>query len=233
MKFPEILERTFFPVKCPVCNEIVPIYKSFCDCQGDGVKKISKDYCRHCGVDKDKCRCGITGQTLSDIAGVYYYSGEIRSEILLFKFSGQRHFYKDFSLAMSERAAQVYHNIKFDAATFVPTTKSVIKERGFNPGELLSKGVAEKLFIPFESILIKIRETEKQHTLSEKERLKNLDGAIKLINGTDVKGKTILLCDDVKTTGTTLRKCSEALYEGGAKRVCCLVLAVTDYFTDF
>ena len=81
--------------------------------------------------------------------------------------------------------------------------------------------------------VVKIKETELQHSLGAKERVKNLEGAFAIKKGADVKGKTLLLCDDIKTTGTTLSKCADVLYENGAKAVYCIVLAVTDYLTDF
>lgn len=234
MNFKQTLTRIFFPYKCPLCHEIIPIEKSECDCEGNTVQRISEKYCSRCGADKYRCTCDITkAESLGNIAGVYYYGGKIKAQLALFKFGRKKHFAKDFSLAMSERVAKVYSDISFDAVTFVPSSESSQKERGFNQSELLARGVGERLFIPTRDILQKVRETERQHELSAKERLTNLDGAFSLRDDAYIKGETILLCDDIKTTGTTLKKCCEALYEGGAKKVCCIVLAVTDYMVDF
>ena len=146
------------------------------------------------------------------------YSGKIKSQIALFKFAKKKKYAHEFSLRMSERVAKVYCDAGFDAVTFVPSSEKSIKERGFNQSELLAKGVSERLFVPLEDFLTKARETELQHNLSAKERLINLEGAFALKNDVTVKGKTVLLCDDVKTTGTTLRKCADVLYENGIQK---------------
>lgn len=75
--------------------------------------------------------------------------------------------------------------------------------------------------------LNKIRETETQRGASAKERRVNLFGAFDLVDGFDIDGKTVLLVDDVKTTGSTLNECSEILKAYGAKAVYCSVFAVT------
>lgn len=234
MKFADYVTRIFFPLKCPLCGELIPITENECSCCGDGIEVISKDFCRHCGSDTDNCTCNITTDSfLNNVAGVYYYSGKIKSQIALYKFSGKKSFANEFSLRMSERVASVFSGVNFDTVTYVPSSEKSMNDRGFNQSELLAKGVANRLFIPLANTLKKVKETEFQHSLSAKERASNLDGAFEVRGEAEIKGKTILLCDDIKTTGTTLKKCSEALYEKGAKEVYCIVLAVTDYLTDF
>lgn len=234
MKIKDYLLRILFPLKCPLCGEIIPLVSESCSCCGENVTLISRNFCRHCGAEEEKCTCNeYGGSVLENLAGVYIYDGKIRSQIALFKFGKQKNFAKEFSLRMSERVAQVFSEADFDAVTFVPSSEKSMKERGFNQSELLAKGVAEKLFVPKEDVLLKIKETDSQHKLSAKDRIKNLDGAFAVRDKAVVKDKVILICDDIKTTGTTLRRCSDTLYENGAKEVYCIVLAVTDYLTDF
>lgn len=230
MKISDLISDIFFPVRCPFCGKTIQFGKDSCSCQSDEVICISDNFCRHCAAEKDNCSCEEKDATfLENVAGVYLYSGKIKSQIALFKFAKKKKYAHEFSLRMSERVAKVYCDADFDAVTFVPSSEKSIKERGFNQSELLAKGVSERLFVPLEDFLTKARETELQHNLSAKERLINLEGAFALKNDVTVKGKTVLLCDDVKTTGTTLRKCADVLYENGAKDVYCIVLAITDY----
>ena len=230
----DILTRVFFPQRCPLCGNLIPIEKNYCSCSCEEPVLISDDFCHSCGAEKEKCTCKEKdGFQLDNIAGVYIYGGKIRSQLALFKFSKEKSFAKEFSLSMSERVAKVFCDVAFDGVTFVPASEKSFKERGFNQSELLAKGVAERLFLPLQDTVIKIKETELQHSLGAKERVKNLEGAFAIKKGADVKGKTLLLCDDIKTTGTTLSKCADVLYENGAKAVYCIVLAVTDYLTDF
>ncbi len=233
MSLKNVITRIFFPLKCPLCGEIVPVSDEVCSCCRGELRKISHDYCIHCGADYKKCSCAVDEKTLDSVAGVCYYSGLSKWQIALFKFAGQKKLAESLSLEMSERAAEVFSDVSFDCVTFVPISEKSYKARGFNQSELLAKGVAERLFIPLERTLIKVKETEPQHTLNAKDRLSNLDGAFTLSEGVCVKGKTMLLCDDIKTTGATLGECADELYKNGAKKVCCLVYAVTDYMTDF
>ena len=85
----------------------------------------------------------------------------------------------------------------------------------------------------FFGALIKSTDTQKQHTLKAKERLTNIKGSISLNENFSVKGKTILLCDDIKTTGATLRECTEVLLGHGAKDVYCATVAITSNLNLF
>lgn len=234
MKLPQLILRILFPLKCPLCGGLIPLNSDSCSCCNEDVRRISKNFCRHCGAEEENCTCNEYGESyLENLAGVYIYEGKIKSQIALFKFAKEKSFAKEFSLRMSERVAEVFSEADFDMITFVPSSEKSMEERGFNQSELLAKGIAEKLFLPLSDCISKTRETELQHSLSAKERAENLNGAFELKNSATVEGKTILLCDDIKTTGTTLRKCADVLYENGAKAVYCIVLAVTDYLTDF
>ena len=96
--------------------------------------------------------------------------------------------------------------------------------------ELLAKEVAKNLSVSFQPLLKKIRETEKQHLLSASKRRTNLENAFCLNGNADIiNGKTIILCDDIKTTGYTFYICSEMLLKSGAKDVYCLSAAISEF----
>ncbi len=224
------LIRCVYPEHCPVCDEIIPLMEDYCFCSRDESKKISKDYCRHCGQNSDNCTCGAENSVyLPDIAAVYYYSGKIRADILNFKFNNCKKMAVKLGEAMAERCAIVYCDVDFDFVTFVPMTKESYLKRGYNQSQLLAEVLAEKFFLPVEDLLVKTKNTASQRELGGKERIENLKGSIRLKKDVSVKGKTILVCDDVKTTGSTLGQCVKALEEAGAHRVCCLSIAVTEF----
>ena len=194
------------------------------------VKKISDNYCRHCGCEKHSCACeGENSVYLPDIAGVYIYGGRVRADILDLKFNNYRHLAEIYGMEMAERCAVVFSNIDFDAVTFVPMTQSSFDKRGYNQSQLLAEKVAQQLFVPAEDLFFKTRETLIQHELSGEKRIENVMNSVKLKSSADVKGKNILICDDVKTTGATLNQCVEALVNGGAEKVCCICIALTEF----
>lgn len=232
MSIGSVISRIFFPLKCPLCGELVPLTDKVCNCCKGDIKNISQSFCIHCGSDYGKCTCDINKEKLQSVAGVCYYSGKAKWQIGLFKFEGKKKLAEPLSLQMSERAAKVYSDISFDLVTFVPISKKSFEVRGYNQSELLAKGVSKRLFIPLQKTIVKQIDTRPQHTLNAQERLSNLDNAFAFCEGASVKGKNVLLCDDIKTTGTTLKRCADVLYENGAKNVCCLVYAVTEFMTD-
>lgn len=225
MNFRSLL-RIFFPEKCPFCGEIIPIGEKYCtECSG-GKSRISDDFCPHCAQEQASCLCG-SGKTvcLPHVAAVYVYGGQIKELIADFKFKGKTHLARAFGRDMCDRVAQVFADADFDCLCFVPISEKTMEERGYNQTRLLAEEIAKRLLIPLEDNLVKIRETAKQHELSAKERLTNLTDSIALKDQGSVAGKTVLLCDDIKTTGATLGECVTALMQGGAKDVYCICLA--------
>ncbi|MCM1392944.1 MAG: hypothetical protein NC185_09255 [Ruminococcus sp.] len=166
------------------------------------------------------------------ITAPFVYTGLVRARILDLKFSGEKSEGKFFAMKMAQRFAESFPLAKADAVTFVPMTENAIRKRGYNQSEIMAIEVSKQLFVPFAKTLVKLYDTENQHKLSKRERMINLNGAFDVIDADKVKGKTFILCDDVKTTGTTLSRCVDTLIKAGAKDVYCLCAAITDYKTD-
>ncbi len=233
MKSLRKITRIFFPERCGICKETIPFNQPFCLCQGNEEIPLGKDVCHGCAREKQDCCCEVQNNiTLQHLAAVYTYEGLTKVKLHSFKFKGNKALSKEFSLLMSERVATVFPNTDFDLVTFVPGDRASVKERGYNQSELLARGVGEKLFIPVEELLIKTEQTEKQHLLSQKNRIENLKGKFICREAFDLKGKTVLLCDDIKTTGATLHECCQAIITAGAKDVYCITVAVTPYFSS-
>jgi len=108
----------------------------------------------------------------------------------------------------------------------VPLEKRRLKWRGFNQAEELAKELSKFLKIPMVgNCLLKIKNTFPQVELSEEEREKNVLGAFLVKNKNGIKGKKILLVDDIFTTGSTLKECARVLKESGAREVVGVVIA--------
>lgn len=113
-----------------------------------------------------------------------------------------------------------------DAIIPVPLHPKKEKERGFNQAQLLGRELAKRKQIELiEDRLVKVNRTPPQTSLEAKEREKNLKGAFQVKNGEKIKGKVVLLVDDVFTTGSTLQECSLALRKAGALEVRALTVA--------
>lgn len=223
----------FFPRRCPVCGKLIPFGEDSCGCHSLETRRVHAPACEHCGAEADRCTCSLPGElTLGHVAAPFYYSGKPRDDVLELKFHGEKRRAERLGREMALCFAERFADVQPDVVTFVPMTKKSERARGFNQSALLAKAVAAQLFLPFGALLEKTRETETQHTLSEQERKTNLSRAFALRTQVDVRGKTVLLVDDIKTTGATLSECERTLLENGAASVYCLCCAVTEYFTD-
>jgi ComF family protein len=116
---------------------------------------------------------------------------------------------------------------KIDIIIPVPLHKSKLKKRGYNQSEWIAKGMSESLSKPIDSnTLIRKIATETQTRKSRFERWKNVDNIFGIQNADHIKGKHILLVDDVVTTGSTLEACANAILEIENTKVSIATLAV-------
>jgi len=118
-----------------------------------------------------------------------------------------------------------------DAHTLIPLPlhPSREKERGFNQSELLAEIISKTFNLPLEkNILIRAKNTRAQAELTDwEERQANLQNAFTVANPENLKGKNIILVDDVYTSGATMSAAAETLRASGAKKIIGLVLAKT------
>lgn len=110
--------------------------------------------------------------------------------------------------------------------TAVPIHYLRMARRGYNQAEILADYVSTKLNLPKNfQILKKIRQTKPQVQFSGKNRRENLKNSFKICKNADVLSKTIIVVDDVTTTGATLNECARIIKQAGARRVWGLVVA--------
>jgi len=108
----------------------------------------------------------------------------------------------------------------------VPLEKKRLKWRGFNQAEELARKLSVFLKIPLiNNVLVKIKTTLPQVEFSEEERKENVKGVFLCKNSNQIKGKKILLVDDIYTTGATMEECAKVLKEAGAREIIGIVVA--------
>ena len=120
-------------------------------------------------------------------------------------------------------------NWKFDLIIPIPLHQLKKAERGYNQAYYIAKGVGSTLKIKLSDRIVKrVKYTESQTTMNLNEREENISGAFKLKKSNDVRGKNILLIDDVITTGATISECGKILLEAGANKIYAASIAIAD-----
>jgi ComF family protein len=154
------------------------------------------------------------------------YEGSLREAIHRWKYEGKTYLTPFFAEWMEEGLNRHWGPHSLDLLIPVPLHTQRLRERGFNQALLLVKELSRRTGIPYrKTILQKKKPTIPQVNLSGTEREKGLRGAFQVIGKEELLGKSVLLVDDVYTTGATVNECSKVLLRGEAERVNVLTLA--------
>lgn len=194
-----------------VCDEC---YKTLPHLSGNLCKRcsdtiVSGDYCEHCKGKDFFC---------SKILSPFVYDGFIKMSVHGLKFSGRKYLAEFLGTYMAKKFLS--EDIKCDIVMPVPLCEERLRKRKYNQASLIAEKFCEITNLPLDiTTLARAKNTPPQAKLTFKERRENIIGAFKVIDKLKVKGKTILLIDDVYTTGSTLNECAKALMKAGAKNV--------------
>ena len=212
-----------FPERCAACGDVIAVGRGVCEQCEASLPRIGYPICPFCGLEKAWCRCRKRRRHYDRVIAPFYYDGVVEKGVLRLKESGDRQNAAYYAEEMADTVRQYYDEYTLDGVVYVPDTAKHERERGFNPARLVAEELATALSLPLLSPLHKIYETTPQKSLPAMERSGNLLGAFDLVPGACVEGKTLLLVDDVVTTGATLDECAKMLKIYGAQTV----LAVT------
>lgn len=194
---------------CEDCLKLLPfITEPSCIVCGAPIKSMAK-VCNYCQNHKPIYTRAIAP---------FVYKGEMVGLIHALKFGNAKYIAKSLACFMAECFKK--HKLSADIIIPAPLSYERKKQRGYNQSQLLATEISKMLNIPIEiDCLKKTINTTPQERLTYKERQQNLQNAFSVINENKLKNKTILLVDDVYTTGATAINCTNALKKAGAKNV--------------
>ena len=215
-----------YPNRCACCNKVLPAGQSLCSGCGDKLPRIGRPSCRRCGQARCDCLCARLPRPLwyDGCCAPFAYTGVVRKGVWQFKFRDRIDGAAFFAGEMTAAFQSVYPRLRPDGICYVPLSKKRRRERGYNQAELLAVKMAAALHCPVAHSLRKARDNKVQHELLYADRQANVQN-VYVCEG-DLTGKTLLLIDDIKTTGSTLNACAEQLKKAGAKRVICVTAAI-------
>ena len=182
-------------------------------------------YCSKCGSPLEEGRCPRCREKLAfdRSRGAFLYEGIVREIISLFKYQGQRKLGDFLAPYLLKPLSELG---KPDFITPLPLHPVKRRKRGFSQTELLACSLSKLTGLPVKAPLIRVRNTKPQVNLAVEERKSNVRGAFALRGKEEIKGKNILLVDDVMTTGYTLSEAARLLKRSGASSVYALVVAI-------
>jgi len=235
------IEDLVFPQYCAVCDERIPGRTTtlICPACWQRVDRIEPPLCPRCGRPHDRAvgfstdenfpcaQCRERPLRWLDMAcSAVVYDDVLREALLLFKFGRRDILAPRLAELMAEFARARLPVDQFDWAVPVPLHPLRQRERGFNQAELLAKEFSQAMDGPeVVYALVKPVPTEPQTRLDAAERRKNLRGSFQIAPGIDPTGRSILIIDDVLTTGTTANECAHVLKRAGARNVAAFTLA--------
>lgn len=224
-KITRFLLDLVYPNRCPCCGSIIMWNEYLCRECIEKVRTDSEYLCYRCGRTKAECTCA--GMLFFDgVFSVSYYEKEARSGLLSLKTGRSKNFGYFAGEELGNRISCRYDWMQADGIVTVPMRPLKRFIRGYNQTDIIANEISRVTGIPvLRKCIIKKRGYRAQHTLSAQEREENADCFISA--GMDLEDKVIILCDDIMTTGSTIRHCEKILRNCGAVKVYVAVAAVT------
>ena len=211
------------PRRCAGCGALGA---AFCDTCRAGLVRLAPPVCERCGAPGAwpvrrcvECTGRRLGFATARAAIVYETRG--RAIVAAWKEHGRR----DLSRLAAELVADVIGPPHADALTYVPGDRDRVLRRGNAPPERLARELARIWSLPVLPLLVRTRHVPRQRGLTLVDRRRNVSGAFAAIGSSP---RSVVLLDDVYTTGSTVSSCASALRCVGAERVdvVCLARAV-------
>jgi ComF family protein len=181
---------------------------------------------RPCTRTAETCGLCLTPFSLSRVRALGVYAPPFDKLVQAFKYSGKTKVGELLGLALAALVQQDEVLATADMICPVPLHPARLRERGFNQSLLLAAAISMSTRIPLTESLVRTRYTPTQTAKADPEkRRKNVEGAFQIRPSAGVAGETVLLVDDVMTTGATLDQAARALLKGGAANVLGAVVA--------
>ncbi len=221
-----------YPPRCLVCQALGT--SGLCTRCAAQIVPLTEPFCQICGqtlpLDADSCtHCRLRRPAYVKARAMGVYDGVLRHAIHQFKYRDRPQMATPLGHLLAnfvQKEAPALNGLRFDGVLAVPMHPVRERRRGYNQSVRLARVLCAEIDLPIvENALVRVRPTRPQVGLSREARLTNLRGAFAVKRPDEVAGKTLLLIDDVATSGSSLHECSAALNAAGAAGVYALTLA--------
>lgn len=214
MKLLDAALDLLYPPKCPFCGKV----------------QETRGICPACRkalpwTEGDQGLKTLPGGTVC--AAPLWYEGLAREGLLRFKFQGAAAAAEPLGELIAQCAAERFSGA-FDVVTWVPVSRRRLRKRGYDQAQLLAESACRVWGVRPERLLRKTLDNPAQSGLSEAAaRRANVLGVYEAADPEKLRGRRVLLVDDICTTGATLAECARTLRAAGAEQVACVTAALT------
>lgn len=226
---PKLLKKIIdivYPRRCYACGQISwgDDETYVCKSCTKKLKYIGGNACLKCGkllLDNEKSLCSECekgNRHFDSGAALLLYDDTMQKSIYMFKEYHRAEYGEYYASDLFSKYETYYRELKPDMIIPVPISKKKLKKRGYNQSEIIAKRLGGLLKVKVESDVLYKRDTIEQKTLDATERKKNLKKAF-ILQRNIVQSKTVMLVDDVFTTGSTIDTIAELLKDAGATKV--------------
>lgn len=193
-----------------------------CRCGSEFVYRYGLPHCNTCKSAR---------HPFDGVVSAYFYLGGVRRSIVEHKFNFNYNNAKTLSSDISELLQSLFGEAQPDFIIPVPAHPKRTWERGYDPLLEIAEEISNNVNIPLLcNILVKHKHIPQQSTLSGRERLRNVRGCFSVVSKECLKDKSVVLLDDVYTTGATSRECAKVLRRSGCKYILIATIAISETF---
>ena len=232
------ISTVLLPATCKLCQSVVEDLRLGVVCQScwNSVSLIEDPFCEVCGyafpsktIATDGAVCGSCRRGLYrfDVARAWApFRDSVKEIIHQLKYGCHPSLARPLAVRLADAYETHRHRLQADWLIPVPLHPARKRERGFNQSGEMARHFSRIAGIPLaQHWLLRTRPTKVQAGLTRRERRRNVSGAFEMSRSARVSGKTVLIIDDVFTTGATLNECARILRQNGAARVAVLTVA--------
>lgn len=223
-----------YPPRCSLCGLLSGEEGGICSDCLSRIHFIGRPLCIRCGkpfahdfaADHWCGECLTVQRHFSRARAVALYSGIFRKGLHRFKYHWRHCLSNPLGMLMAQRTESIFSDVTYHCILPVPLHPSRLRARGFNQALVLARILSRVHHLPLDrNNLVRTRWTRSQVGLSERARRDNVRGAFAVLDRAGVFRRTVLLVDDIYTSGSTVDECSKVLINAGAGRVDILTLA--------
>ena len=232
-QFVETAITFLFPAQCKVCESNIGLepIPYLCEDCWDCLKIVTPPWCEICGINNVDGVCDVCATTpprYGKLRTIAFYDTILQKIIHLYKFEKRKSLAKHLSYLMIKHQPKDCDYKEYDYILPIPIHRNRLRERGFNQSTLLAQSISNEIGINIcTDALIRSKNTSPQSSLTRDARQTNVVGAFGIKNRNLIRGKRILILDDVFTTGATVNEAVNILWNEDPVEIDVLTLART------